>query len=147
MSSPSNSILSVLPEPCFFYNMGGCYHPDGRPKSAKDCNFLHIETDYPIEKPQHLKIPCVYYHLQKNCTNDYCKYGHCELSENRWKRAFGDDFPGEHYSLDCTWSRNVDEKILKQKKEEYSQIDGIPLTKSKIIDIIQRSGLQDYTQF
>jgi len=139
MSSPVNSIFIKIPEPCFFHNTGGCYFSDGTPKSSKDCNFLHISVDYPVEKPQHLKIPCIYYHLQKNCTNEYCKYGHSELSENRWKRTFESEYPGQYYALKCKWSKN------RNTTEEVSKIvSKDSLTQDKIEKILKNSSVGEY---
>jgi len=146
MSSPTNSIFIKIPEPCFFHNTGGCYFSDGTPKSSKDCNFLHISVDYPVEKPQHLKIPCIYYHLQKNCTNEYCKYGHSELSENRWKRTFDCEYPGQYYALKCKWIRHQNNPNSNETNITSSSkiISKEPLTEDKIEKILRNSSIGDY---
>lgn len=100
-------------EPCYFYNTGGCYHKDGREKTQKECQYLHIKLDSPMERPQHLKTPCRYYHLSGHCKNPYCRFGHSELPRYRWYRFFDSPYLGRGYSQACVWDRlkTEDEQI------------------------------------
>jgi hypothetical protein len=84
---------------CYFYNTGGCYHNDGRIKTAEECKYLHVSVSKPLEKPQHLKPPCKYYHLRGHCKDTFCVFGHSELSEERWHKYFSThQYPGINYT-------------------------------------------------
>ena len=89
--------------PCYFYNTGGCYDAKGVPKPAAKCKFAHIKVRGVMSKPQHLKPPCKYYHLNKKCTNSYCIYGHTELTRHRWRQFFREKYPGPGYTQSYTW--------------------------------------------
>ncbi len=91
-------------KPCYFYNTGGCYHSDGTVKTGEQCKYLHVKINEPLEKPQHLKPPCKFYHLRAHCKNLYCVFGHCELSTSRWTRFFpAHRYPGFDYTRRCIW--------------------------------------------
>jgi len=93
--------IKKINKPCYFYNTGGCYNIDGTEKKEEDCKYLHIKIIEPLEKPQHLKAPCKYYHLRGYCSNRYCIFGHSELSEDRWKKYFpSKNYPGVGYCKD-----------------------------------------------
>jgi len=103
--------LQKIQKPCYFYNTGGCYNDNGTPKSESDCKYLHCKINEPLEKPQHLKPPCKYYHLRKICTNNYCVFGHCELSYERWLQYFPThEYPGQDYTINNNhiWETNVE---------------------------------------
>ncbi|KKL66009.1 hypothetical protein LCGC14_2149270 [marine sediment metagenome] len=88
-----------IQKPCYFYNTGGCYHSDGAVKSEAKCKYLHVKVNEPLEKPQHLKAPCKYYHLRGHCKNSYCVFGHSELSAERWEKYFPThNYPGMEYT-------------------------------------------------
>ena len=88
-----------IQKPCYFFNTGGCYHSDGSVKSEADCKYLHVTVKEPLEKPQHLKPPCKYYHLRGHCKNAYCVFGHSEISADRWEKYFPTHpYPGPDYS-------------------------------------------------
>ena len=83
--------------PCYFYNTGGCYWGD-------KCKFNHIAIEKPMERPQSLRYPCMFYHLKGSCNNIYCIHGHSELSEKKWKKYFPQfQYPGVLYTLKCNW--------------------------------------------
>ena len=93
------SFFSFSIEPCFFYNTGGC--------SKENCKYLHILTTRRLEKPQSIKTPCKYYHLERFCKDNGCRYGHVELKEYKWKKYFKNIvYPGEGYSDNCRWGEN-----------------------------------------
>ena len=93
--------------PCFFYNTGGCYNKDGSVKTQDQCKYQHILVDYPMEKGQHLKAPCKYYHLRGFCKNPYCLFGHLELSNEKWGWYFPQHaYPGKNYSKNYKWNTN-----------------------------------------
>lgn len=99
-------MMNKINKPCFFYNTGGCYHDNGKEKTAIECKYLHVHVTEPLEKPQHLKPPCKFYHLRGSCTNPYCVFGHSELSKDRWHKYFpGHQYPGHGYghSKDFDW--------------------------------------------
>nr|QBK87393.1 MAG: hypothetical protein LCMAC201_03030 [Marseillevirus LCMAC201] len=92
-------MVDKISKPCYFYNTGGCYHSDGTVKSAAECKYIHVKVTEPLEKPQHLKPPCKYYHLRGHCQNVYCVFGHSELSVERWKKYFfTHNYPGLRYT-------------------------------------------------
>jgi len=104
----SQSLFNKSFLPCWFYNTGGCYDDYGNPKNQEHCKYLHIKLDHPMEKPQHLKIPCRYYHLYKKCLNACCTYGHCELSEQKWEKYFPTNkYPGQFYAMNYHWDGNL----------------------------------------
>ncbi len=91
--------MKKIQEPCFFYNTGGCYNPDGSPKSEAECKYLHTQINKPVEKGQHLRAPCKYYHLRGECKNKLCLFGHIELSYQKWTWYFPNHFyPGKGYT-------------------------------------------------
>ncbi len=88
-----------IQKPCYFFNTGGCYHSDGRIKTEQECKYLHVGINEPLEKPQHLKPACKYYHLRGHCKNPYCVFGHSELSSERWNKFFPTHiYPGSDYT-------------------------------------------------
>lgn len=89
------SLFSFTVEPCFFHNMGGC--------ERDDCKYLHIRVDRIIEKPQDIKTPCKYYHLNGICKNVGCRYGHVQLAKYRWNNYFAKNYPGKNYNKDFIW--------------------------------------------
>lgn len=94
-----------IQKPCYFYNTGGCYNDDGTPKSEDQCRYLHYKVNEPLEKPQHLKPPCKYYHLRRHCNNSYCVFGHAELSLDRWQKYFPNhEYPGHDYTRNGEYS-------------------------------------------
>jgi hypothetical protein len=95
MSLESYSIFSYSIEPCFFYNTGGC--------NREDCRYLHIYVNRRLEKPQEIKTPCRYYHLDHLCKDKGCRYGHVELKKYKWSKYFKKNFPGEGYGSQCQW--------------------------------------------
>jgi hypothetical protein len=100
---------SKINKPCYFYNTGGCFNPNGSLKSNNDCKYLHIKVNEPLEKPQHLKAPCKYYHLRGYCKNPYCAFGHIELSKHRWQKYFNNKiFPGENYTTNFIWLKALE---------------------------------------
>ena len=97
--SKSHPKLTMNPNICYFYNTGGCYNSDGTVKSQGQCQYRHIKFNGPMEKPQHLKPPCKYYHIRKYCKDPYCVFGHSELTHERWPRYFPTHpYPGTNYS-------------------------------------------------
>lgn len=101
-------------KPCYFYNTGGCYNNDGSPKTADQCKYLHIKVDEPLEKPQHLKPPCKFYHLRRYCRNVWCIFGHAELSKERWEKYFPQHpYPGGGYGnkSEYVWDGNKSEEL------------------------------------
>lgn len=90
---------SKINKPCYFYNTGGCYNSQGKLKSDGECKYLHVKVQEPLEKPQHLKAPCKFFHLRGCCKNPYCVFGHVELSKQRWEKYFSSKpYPGSGYS-------------------------------------------------
>lgn len=88
-------------QPCFFFNTGGCFNKDGTVKT--NCKYKHVIVDYPIERPQHTKPPCKYFHLHKHCKNESCTFGHVELNQYNWEKYFARKWPGKGYSANCVW--------------------------------------------
>lgn len=110
-------------KPCYFYNTGGCYWSDTQ------CKFMHVLIDKPMEKPQDLKRPCIFYHLKKSCNNIYCNYGHVELSQKKWIRHFpGYQYPGILYSINCYWIKdNYKDNSLENNNLEIIDNDKLKL--------------------
>jgi len=109
-----------IQKPCYFYNTGGCYNSDGSPKSEQDCKYLHVKVIEPLEKPQHLKPPCKYYHLRKICNNSCCVFGHSELSYDRWTQYFPThEYPGKDYTRaeQYVWEKDYDRSVSPQSPE------------------------------
>lgn len=75
-------------KPCYFYNTGGCFNKDGSIKDDCDCKYNHIYIDKPLDKPQHLRPPCKFYHLNKKCYNIYCSFGHIPLLLHKWYKSY-----------------------------------------------------------
>ena len=92
-------MVDKITKPCYFFNTGGCYHSDGRVKTEQECKYLHVKVKEPLEKPQHLKPPCKYYHLRGHCKNICCVFGHSELTPERWYKYFPSHIhPGSEYT-------------------------------------------------
>lgn len=101
-------MANKIHQPCYFFNTGGCYHNDGRVKTGDECKYLHVKVQEPLEKPQHLKPPCKYYHLRGHCKNPYCIFGHSELTADRWKIFFPThNYPGTNYIITNNFVWNV----------------------------------------
>lgn len=103
-----------MKRPCYFYNTGGCYHHDGSEKTAKECLYEHVLLDFPMERPQHLRRPCRYYHLGGYCRDPFCSFGHNELLPDKWARYFGQEYPGRGYSHNCVWKQYQEDEQIKQ---------------------------------
>jgi hypothetical protein len=106
-----------MPEPCFFFNTGGCFHYNGSIKKPSECPFDHIKVDHPLEKPQQYRPPCKYYHLRGFCSNSECIFGHVEIASYKWNRYFNIDYPGYGYTQNCGWVGKSPIKIKSQNEK------------------------------
>ena len=92
-----------IPEPCWFFNNGGCKHKDGTEKLDSECKYLHILSDN-VKRPPHLglKKPCDKYNLEGECKwVDTCKYSHRNLTPEEWSIYY----PGIPFTLKTNLQR------------------------------------------
>lgn len=112
ITNVNNNNNNKVNRPCFFYNTGGCFHKNGFPKKDNECKYMHVKVDYPMEKGQHLRAPCKYFHLGRMCKNPSCMFGHTELSYEKWNWYFPNHFyPGKEYTVatpGCQWLKKLD---------------------------------------
>ena len=95
--------------PCYFYNTGGCFHANGTVKESQECKYLHVKVDCPMEKPEHLRPPCRFYHLRGFCIKEDCMFGHSDITEKKWKYYFGT----------APWPGMVGKAIIVAVKPQY----------------------------
>lgn len=102
----SLELPSKIPEPCWFYNNGGCRNKDGTDKVSDECKYIHMYSDG-VKRPPHLnsKKPCDRFNLEGDCRwYDSCKYSHRNLTPEEWIRHY----PGIPYTLKTHTQKRVE---------------------------------------
>ena len=123
-----------IPEPCWFYNNGGCRHKDGTEKGADICKYKHIYSTE-VRRPPHLctKKPCDKFNLEGDCKwHDNCKYSHRNLTPEEWSRFY----PGIPYTLRTNIERRI--QMERQMAEMESHLGILKFKQDGLIKEIQR---------
>lgn len=125
-----------IPEPCWFYNNGGCRHKDGTEKTAVECKYLHVYSDH-VKRPPHLSTrkPCDKFNLEGECRwHDNCKYSHRNLTPEEWSKFY----PGIPYTLKTNLQKRI--QIEKQLQELIGRMQIMEFKQDGMSKDVQKIG-------